>query len=103
MIANQIIGILTDFISGVVWEWLATTQYNNLTYLVPSLLMKQSEKIIHLHHWLLYVGILLFVVILAAKTDRIYHPAVLMIIFALIGALTYNFIRFPNWYIFIEH
>lgn len=98
----QLLAILVGLISGLTWEKLGTTPYKNIPTITPSLIIKQGEKSLHLHHWLLYLGILIVVIIISAKTNRVLHPSVLMIIFFLLGAMLYNFYKFPDWYIFIK-
>lgn len=99
---SQLLAILMGFISGVTWEYLSTTPYKNIPTITPSWIIHLSGKDMHLHHWLLYLGVLIITFVIAYKTNRLTHPSALMIFSFFIGAMFYNFIKFPDWYIFLK-
>jgi len=94
--------IFIGLISGITWEKLGTTPYKNIPTITSSLNVNFDGKNLHLHHWLLYLGILIIVLIISSKTNRLFHPSVLMIFSFLLGAILYNFYKFPDWYIFLK-
>jgi len=98
----QSLAILVGLISGITWEKLGTTPYKNIATITPSLIVKLSGYNVHLHHWLIYLGLLILIIVIAAKTQRLVHPSVLMIIAFLITVILYDFIKFPDWYIFLK-
>ncbi len=98
----QILGIFIGFCAGLTWEILSTTPFKNSQTLVPSLIVKQSQQTLHIHHWLIYVIVLISLGIVSYKTNRLSHPAVLFLLSFLIAALAYNFWRYPDWYKFIK-
>lgn len=73
----QFIAILVGLASGITWEELGTTPYKNIATITPSL-------------------------IIAYKTSRLTHLSALMIFSFLLGAMAYNFCKFPDWYIFLK-
>ena|ERR1017187_6976770 len=98
----QLLAILVGLIGGITWEKLGTTPYKNLPTITPSLIVNISGKNLHVHHWLLYAGLLIVFLIIAHKTNRLFHPTALMIYSFLLGAIIYNFIKFPDWYILLK-
>jgi len=98
----QSLAIFVGLISGIVWEKIGTMPYKNIPTITPSLVINLSGKQLHLHHWLLYLALLLITIIIAIKTNRLLHPSALMIISFLLAAMLYNFIKFPDWYIFLK-
>jgi len=92
----QIVGILVGIISGLTWERLGTTPYKNISSVIPSLIIEKLGKPLHLHHWPFYLLILVIVGVWSMKTERIFHPAILFVIFFLLSAIIYDFIRFPD-------
>lgn len=99
---HQIIGIITGVTSGIVWEIIGTSPFKNIPTITPSLIIKLNNKNFHLHHWPVYLLILLIIIFWSTKTARIFHPSVLMIISFLSSAITYNIIKFSDWYIFVK-
>lgn len=98
----QLLAIFIGFISGLTWEKLGTMPYKNIPTITPSLIVNFNGKSLHLHHWLLYLGILIIVLIISNKTNRFTHPSALMIFSFLLGAMLYNFYKFPDWHMFIK-
>lgn len=98
----QLLGILIGIISGVTWEKLGTTPYKDIPTITPSLIINLSGKHLHLHHWLVYLALLIITIIIAIKTHRLLHPSVLMLTMFLLSAMLYDFIKFPDWYIFLK-
>jgi hypothetical protein len=98
----QIIGILVGIIGGVVWEMLSTSPFKNFPTLFPSLLVNNSSKILHIHHWIFYLTVLLVTLGWSLKNQKLLHPAVLMIVAFLSSAILYNFYKFGDWYKFIK-
>lgn len=98
----QALAVIIGFVSGIVWEIVGTTPYKNIPTITPSLLVPISGKILHVHHWLLYLVALIVTALIAWRTHRILHPSTLMIAAFLIGAMAYNFTKFPDWYIFLK-
>jgi hypothetical protein len=98
----QILGVVVGFLSGVTLEILATSPYKDFPALFPSQFINSSSSKIHLHHWILYFLLLLITLIWSYKTDKLFHPAVLFITFFLLGAIILNFLKFPDWFIFIK-
>lgn len=98
----QIVGILVGVISGLTWEKLGTTPYKNIPSLIPSLVIEKQGKSLHIHHWPLYLLILVIVGIWSIKTERIFHPAILFAIAFLFSAIIYNFIQFPDSFKFTK-
>jgi hypothetical protein len=98
---DHLLAIVVGFISGGTWEYLANKPHKAFPTLVQSRFIAVSGKTIHLHHWLWYGLMLLIIVLWALKTGRFDHPAVLLALSALMGALLYGFIYFPNWLKFI--
>jgi len=96
----QWLGILTGFFSGMVWEMIATAPYKNHQTLINSILLDNYNKLIHLHHWVLYFFLIILLVIWSARTDRLFHPAVLMIILFLLGAIAFNYYKYQDFFIF---
>jgi hypothetical protein len=94
----QALGIIMGIISGFVWEKLSTTPPT----LLPSMVLKVNNRGLHFHHWMGYLVILIIILTLAFKADKLSYPATLMLFFFFIGALTYNFYKFPDWHIFIK-
>ncbi|KKR49769.1 MAG: hypothetical protein UT84_C0020G0013 [Candidatus Curtissbacteria bacterium GW2011_GWA1_40_16] len=98
----QVLGIFIGLISGLVWEMLSTSPFNNFPTLIPSLIVKTSTKNMHLHHWPIYLIALIILGVWSYKTTRITHPAILMIMSALFTAIVYNIFKSPDWYKFLE-
>ena len=98
----QSLAIIVGMISGITWERLGTTPYKNIATITPSLIISLSGKQLHLHHWLLYLALLIITAAIATKTHRLLHPTSLMIISFLLAAMLYNFIKFPDWYVFLK-
>jgi len=98
----QLLGILVGAISGVTWEFLGTTPHKNIPTFTPSLIINLFGKTLHLHHYLLYLAVLIILGIYAVKTNRIFHPSVLMIFFFILAAIIYNFLKFRDWYVFLK-
>jgi integral membrane sensor domain MASE1 len=99
---HQLLGIIVGTFAGIVWEKISTAPYQELNQLVPSLIFNHAGRTFHLHHWPVYFLLLLVIVFVAVKTNRIFHPAVLMLAFFFIYALAYNFYKFPDWHIFVQ-
>ncbi len=98
----QLLAIFIGLISGLTWEKLGTTPYKNIATITPSLIVKLSGYNVHLHHWLVYLVLLIITMAVAVKTQRLTHPSVLMIVSFLLAAMLYDFVRFPDWYIFFK-
>jgi hypothetical protein len=98
----QLLAILVGLISGITWEKLGLTPYKNIPTITPSLIVNVAGKNLHLHHWLLYLGLLIILLIITYKTNRLTHPSALMIFSFLLGAMVYNLIKFPDWHIFLK-
>ena len=98
----QILGIIIGIVSGIVWEFLATSPYKEHHALFPSLFINNSTRVIHIHHWLIYLASILIVIILSAKAHKIFHPAVLMVLSFLLAAIVYNVLRFTDLYKFLK-
>ena len=98
----QLLAIFVGLIGGLTWEKLGTTPYKNIPTITPSWVINFYGKSLHVHHWLLYVGILIVVLTVAYKTNRLSHPSALMIFSFLLCAMLYYFYKFPDWYIFIK-
>jgi hypothetical protein len=99
---DQLLGIVVGLLGGIVWEKLGTVSWHGFSSLVPSLIIKFGGQTIHLHHWLIYFFMLITVVCLAWKTERLNHPAILFLISFLMGTIFYNFWRFPDWFKFFS-
>lgn len=97
-----IVGIIIGAISGIVWEWLATSPFRNHSTLFPSVIINNSDKSIHIHHWIYYLLAGAVISIWALKTGKLLHPAILMINSFLIAAIVYNFWKYPDWYKFLN-
>lgn len=98
----QLIGIISGSLSGIILEILATTQFKDFPALFPSQFIPASSNKIHLHHWIWYFLALLITIAWSYKTGRLMHPAVLFITFFLLGAIILNFLKFPDWFVFIK-
>jgi hypothetical protein len=98
----QLWAIIIGFVSGISWEELATAPYKNIPTITPSLFVKIAGKNLHIHHWFLYASLLIVFLAIAYKTNRLAHPTALMIFSFLVGAIIYNFIKFPDWYVLFK-
>ena len=99
---DGIIGLIVGLISGMVFEKLGSTPWNNFQTLVPSLLIENSGKRFHLHHWIIYLSVFLIIAFVTWKTDRMFHPAVIFVLSFLAGSLIFGFLKFPDWLTFIK-
>lgn len=93
----QLLGVLVGTIVGIIWEFLSTTQFKTHETLLPSLIINSSSKTVHFHHWLAYFGLIIVVVFLSIKSQKLLHPAVLMVLSFLISAIVYDFWKYPDW------
>jgi len=98
----HVLGIIVGVISGTVWEFISTTPSQEHRTLVSSIFVNTSNKTFHFHHWLIYLGVIVLVLVWAIRTDKFLHPSVLMILSFLTSAIAFNFIKNPDWYIFFK-
>jgi hypothetical protein len=98
----QILGIFIGLVSGIIWEMLSTSPFKDFPTLIPSLLVNNSSKILHIHHWTIYIAIIFIVLLWSLKTQRLFHPAILMVLSFFVGAIVYNFWKFSDWHKFFE-
>jgi len=94
---DYLIAIFGGSVAGLIWEYLANKPFSKYSTLVPSQFVKFAGKPVHLHHWLLYVAGLLFVVFIAYKSGRINHPAIVFVISTVVSALLYGFLFLSGW------
>lgn len=97
-----VIGIIVGVISGVVWEWLATSPFGGHSALFSSVIVQGSNKSFHIHHWIYYLLAFAVISIWAIKTGRFLHPAILMVLSFFVAAMLYNFWKFHDWYKFMS-
>ena len=90
---DYILAIGIGSLAGVTWEYLSNKAFKHFSTLAPSYYLNG----IHLHHWLWYLLVLIIVVLVANKTNRISHPSVLMIVSAIVSALIYGFVFLDGW------
>ncbi len=102
MFNSQFLGVITGVFAGVVWEILSTAPFGSIPTMLPSLILHLFEREIHIHHWLVYAAIIVVTTALSIKTGRLWHPAVLMVLFFLISGIVYNWLKFSNWHVFIK-
>ncbi len=98
----EIVGIALGLIGGAVWEKLATTPYGNEPTLIQSLIIKVHGENIHIHHFIAYLAIVLTIITVAIKTNRIFHPAVLMILSFLFSAFFYYVWKYTDLHTFLK-
>lgn len=94
--------IIFGLTGGIFWERWSTSPIGKRPTLLPSLKIKHREGLLHLHHWLAYVTALLILTLLFWNSQSLTHPIFLFIASFLIGALSYNFWKFPDWHKFLE-
>jgi hypothetical protein len=99
---NQILGIIGGIVGGIIWERIGNSPFGEIKTITPSWFLNFSKYSVHVHHWLGYLLLLLIIILIAYKTDRLFHPTALMIYSFFISAMIYGFLKFPGWRVFIE-
>ena len=99
---DHLLAVIAGFTSGIVWEYLGLKSYGEFKTFVQSRFVEVSGRQIHLHHWLLYLLVLIILGFWGYKTDRLSHPSLIFVFALLFGAFTYGFIKYPDWMRFIK-
>jgi len=99
---NQALGLIAGLCGGIIWEKISTSPFGRIATITPSWTIQISNHVVHIHHWILYLALLIIFGAIAAKTNRLLHPSALMIFSFLIAAMLYNFYKFPDWHVFVR-
>jgi len=98
----QGVGVVVGILAGVVWEVLGTIPFGEHETLVPHLEVKLGSRVWQWHHWPLYLFLFVAVEVVAMRTGRMWHPAVVMLLSFLAAAMAYNIMKYPDWYKFVK-
>lgn len=98
----QLFASVIGFLVGILWERFSTSPIGKRQTLLPSLKIKYSQIIFHLHHWTAYAICLIIIITISWNTKNITNPLFIFLNSILLGALGYNFWKFPDWYKFFK-
>ncbi|MBI2598770.1 hypothetical protein HYW40_00915 [Candidatus Curtissbacteria bacterium] len=99
---SQIVGIIAGLIAGLIWEKLSTMPWDGHPTLIRSLILNINGARIHVHHFVAYFIIVSAVVVIALRTNRIFHPAVLMVLSFLFSAFFYYVWKYTGLHTLIK-
>lgn len=99
---DHLLAIIVGFSSGIVWEYLGLKPYGKFETFFRSRYVEVTGKQIHLHHWLLYLLVLIILGLWGYKTDRLSHPFLIYAFALLFGAFTYGLVKYPDWLRFVK-